>query len=213
MEVLSLASVVTKEAELAAFAQEHGITSEPGVATTQTPEPPGSDTAGLNLSRRRSKEQRMVSRPDSPFCQRPEESAAARARAKQHRVAIPLAKGRLPSKRGPNHMPSQRNLELIGMKVPATEEAVDEVLSFREALLPPKLRELQTEAGPESEATEALPLLQSVRTRCVGRTRCKPPGRRCGAMAGHRGWTGSRSSRWRQPRKGRRPFCTRSKEA
>jgi len=37
------------------------------------------------------------------------------------------------------------------MKVPTTEEAVEEVLSFREALLPPKLRELRQKLGRKAK--------------------------------------------------------------
>jgi len=47
-------------------------------------------------------------------------------------------------------MPSQRNLELIGMKIPTTGEAVEE-LSFREAILPPKLRELRQKLGRKAK--------------------------------------------------------------
>ena len=47
-------------------------------------------------------------------------------------------------------MPSQRNLELIGMKIPTTGHA-DEELSFREALLPPSLRELRQKLGRKAK--------------------------------------------------------------
>jgi RNA-directed DNA polymerase len=49
-----------------------------------------------------------------------------------------------------NDKPSQRNLELIGMKVPTTEEAVSE-LSFREAQLPPSLQELRQKLGQKAK--------------------------------------------------------------
>ncbi len=42
--------------------------------------------------------------------------------------------------------PSQKPLELIGMQVPTTEEAEVDI-SFREALLPPNLRELRQKLG------------------------------------------------------------------
>ena len=47
--------------------------------------------------------------------------------------------------------PSQRNLELIGMgNRPTTEEGVEE-LSFREAILPPSLRELRQKLGQKAK--------------------------------------------------------------
>jgi RNA-directed DNA polymerase len=45
---------------------------------------------------------------------------------------------------------SQRNLELIGMKHPTTEEAVEEI-SFREAILPPSLQELRQKLGRKAK--------------------------------------------------------------
>jgi len=48
-------------------------------------------------------------------------------------------------------MPSQRNLELIGVRtIPKTEQAVEE-LSFREAILPPSLRELRQKLGQKAK--------------------------------------------------------------
>ncbi len=48
-------------------------------------------------------------------------------------------------------MPSQRNLELIGMdNVPTTEEAV-EAISFREAILPPSLQEWRQKLGQKAK--------------------------------------------------------------
>lgn len=48
-------------------------------------------------------------------------------------------------------MRSQRNLELIGMdNVPTTEEAV-EAISFREAILPPRLQELRQKLGQKAK--------------------------------------------------------------
>ena len=47
--------------------------------------------------------------------------------------------------------PSQKNLELIGMdNRPTTEEVVEE-LSFREAILPPSLRELRQKLGQKAK--------------------------------------------------------------
>jgi len=47
--------------------------------------------------------------------------------------------------------PSQRNLELIGMDlIPTTEHAAEE-LSFREAILPPKLQELRQKLGQKAK--------------------------------------------------------------
>ena len=48
-------------------------------------------------------------------------------------------------------MPSQRNLELIEMEhIPTTEQVVEE-LSFREAILPPSLRELRQKLGQKAK--------------------------------------------------------------
>jgi RNA-directed DNA polymerase len=46
--------------------------------------------------------------------------------------------------------PSQRNLELIGVKTPTTDDAVEE-LSFREAILPPSLQELRQKLGQKAK--------------------------------------------------------------
>ncbi len=46
--------------------------------------------------------------------------------------------------------PSQKPLELIGMQIPTTEEAEVEI-SFREALLPPSLRELRQKLGRKAK--------------------------------------------------------------
>ena len=45
---------------------------------------------------------------------------------------------------------SQRNLELMGVKTPTTDDAVEE-LSFREAILPPSLRELRQKLGQKAK--------------------------------------------------------------
>jgi RNA-directed DNA polymerase len=42
--------------------------------------------------------------------------------------------------------PSQKDLDLIGVKTPTTEDGVEE-LSYREAILPPKVRELRQKLG------------------------------------------------------------------
>jgi len=47
-------------------------------------------------------------------------------------------------------MRSQRNLELIEVKTSTTEQAVEE-LTFREALLPPKLQELRQKLGQKAK--------------------------------------------------------------
>jgi hypothetical protein len=46
--------------------------------------------------------------------------------------------------------PSQKFRELIGMQIPTTEEAVEE-LSFREAILPSSLRELRQKLGQKAK--------------------------------------------------------------
>ncbi len=46
--------------------------------------------------------------------------------------------------------PSQRNLELIGVQASTTEQAVEK-LSFREAILPPSLRELRQKLGQKAK--------------------------------------------------------------
>jgi hypothetical protein len=48
------------------------------------------------------------------------------------------------------NMPSERPPELIGMETPTTGQASDE-LSFQEAMLPPKLRELRQNLGRKAE--------------------------------------------------------------
>ena len=47
-------------------------------------------------------------------------------------------------------MPSQKNLELIEVKTSTTEQAEEE-LSFREAILPPKIRELRQKLGQKAK--------------------------------------------------------------
>ena len=47
-------------------------------------------------------------------------------------------------------MPSQKNPELIEVKTSTTEQAVEE-LSFREAILPPKIRELRQKLGQKAK--------------------------------------------------------------
>jgi RNA-directed DNA polymerase len=47
-------------------------------------------------------------------------------------------------------MPSQKPLELIGVKTSTTEQAADE-LTFREAVLPPSLRELRQKLGQKAK--------------------------------------------------------------
>ena len=47
--------------------------------------------------------------------------------------------------------PSQRPLELIGMKIPTTGQAEKEELSYREAILPPKLQELRQKLGRKAK--------------------------------------------------------------
>ena len=47
-------------------------------------------------------------------------------------------------------MPSQKNPELIEVKTSTTEQAVEE-LSFREAILPPQIRELRQKLGQKAK--------------------------------------------------------------
>src|SRR5881396_326022 len=47
-------------------------------------------------------------------------------------------------------MPSQKNLELIEVKTSTTEQAVEEI-SFREAILPPSIRELRQKLGQKAK--------------------------------------------------------------
>src|SRR5437660_3642472 len=97
---------------------------------------------------------------------------------------------------------------MIGVKTSTTEQAVEEI-SFREAILPPSVRELRQEAGTESQTTEAVSLLESLRSGvsagraggCLGSgpaqrrrsrrrwsehpTDCRQAGKRGGVSGGH----------------------------
>jgi hypothetical protein len=74
------------------------------------------------------------------------------------------------------------------MKYPTTEQVVEE-LTIREALLPPELRELRQKLSQKAKPQKRFCFYSLYAHVWRRDTRCKPPGKPCGATRVRREWT------------------------